>query len=948
MSLSVYPRIGAFALAIALCTSQVLAQTASSPSNGSISGIVADQVSGLGISAAHVVLFAGDRLANTTDTDSRGRFLFKDVNPGIYHLSATALNYGSQGSGDVAVISGQENVVSFVLVAQQGSTGSLKTIATTRTSARGALASTTAITRTLDPQVLQSEGYIRFGDQLRTLPGVNLGGLSSSVGDDLYINIRGLGESETQALLDGHPVGPIGVYAINGGGGNFPNAFNFADTPSFGIRNVQVTFGSGASGLYGTDAIGGTINMETLNPTQEQRFTLSQAAGDEEKTSTVFTGTGTLGKFGYAVAGGIQGTTGLFPYQTIAQTGRPNNNSTACQPNPPPPPINGPGSPPFSYADLTTCNLALNTYPVSGQTTVRSALGKLTYALSKNTTALVSWYGSGQWADSTGNGDNDNIPYDTRLAQVQAAQPGLDSRLQCALPSDPAGTTSGIVVATDSNPQACYSPTQVAQASYGPFGGGQGRARGTSMFDYHGRLQSVSGRSTYTLDYFFNHYKFTKTSEEAAGLNGDGTCCGGTVFTQFLNSQGVLISDDIVNDKSDIGFGYFVEHQVQNRLNFQGGNGGGSFSYVNPAYPSYASGFVKGSYDMTPTTSVYANAWVKRSSVDSLTSFDPRVSLVFRPHSGHDVFRATFGHSTGDPAAELVQAGINVTGNPSSLNPSCTPFNNIGTAGNPILTAERANDVELGYAHSFAHDSSIQLNLYSTNVQNQIIAQSIPVLSVPGGVTIDPTLLADFAGKVASAGCPGVTRLAPNSVLPFLSVTDSLNVANAQYRGIEISGRQRFSRRFYVDYTYDVQNAVQNGLSDFILQNNPFMINGAQIEGIPYAQGTLAFDYSTPQGWEAHADGYFVSRNNVSQRAPYSFWSGFVGHTTNGFNIRLGVFNIFNQATQNYGYFGHQALIPENKFFTDTNSIQQFVNTGSGEQFGLASRAFTLTFNQAF
>ena len=74
-------------------------------------------------------------------------------------------------------------------------------------------------------------------------PGVNSTGSSSSVSDDLSIDIRGLGASETQALLDGHPVGPQGVYPINGGG-SYPDAFNYADSPIFGLSRVQVTFGS--------------------------------------------------------------------------------------------------------------------------------------------------------------------------------------------------------------------------------------------------------------------------------------------------------------------------------------------------------------------------------------------------------------------------------------------------------------------------------------------------------------------------------------------------------------------------------------------------------------------------------------------------------------------------------------------------------------------------------
>ena len=943
--------IRACAAVLAACAALggTLPAVAQSTPAGTISGVIADRISGLPVADAQVTVYAASATVATAKSDARGTFRFSNVAPGVYSVVATASGYDGGRSRDVAVLASQETVVSFALNASLTNGSGLKVIASTTASAGSAIAATTTISRSLDPALLASENNLRFGDSLRTLPGVNLGGLSSSVGDDLYLNIRGLGESETQALLDGHPVGSLGVYSINSPSGTYPGGYNFANSPYYALSKVQVTFGSGASGLYGVDATGGTVNMETLSPTKDRQFSISQGVGDQGRDATAFKATGTLGRMGYAFAGSVQGTYGEFPLQQIPQTGRPNNsqnanNGGACLPNPPP--SNPTAGTPYNYTDLTSCNLALNTYPVSQNTTLRSGLAKLTYALSNNTTFTGTWFGSGQWADSTGNGDNDNIPYDTRLAQVQAAQPGLNPLIQCSLPGDKAGSPSGIVVATDGNPQTCYSSAQVAAASNGPFGGGDGRARGTGMFDYHARLESIHGKSTYTADYFFNHYNFFKTSENASGLNSDGTCCAGTVYSQFLNTQGILVSDDIVNEKSEYGFGYFVEHQLQTRLNYQF-TGQNQYSYANPQSPGYASVFAKGSAQLTPEFSVYVNAWVKRSNVTQSTSFDPRVSLVMRPQSGRDVYRLTYGRSTGDPAAELKFGGINVTGNPSSLNPSCTPYNVVAQGSNPGILPETADDLELGYAHRFARDSSVQLNLYQTDVSNQLFAAALPFTQYAGPIPIDPTLLAGFAAKISSAGCPGVSVTNANSVIPYLALSTTYNAASARYKGIELSGRQRFSNRFYVDYTYDIQSATQNGINDNILQNNPFIINGGQILGIPVNQGSIGFDYSTPQGWEARADGYFTGSNNVSQRPAYQLWSGFVGkQVTKNLSIKLGVYNIFNDAVQNYGYFGHQLFIPENHFFSDSNSIQQYINTGSGEEFGLTPRSFLMTFSE--
>ena len=332
---------------------------------------------------------------------------------------------------------------------------------------------------------------------------------------------------------------------------------------------------------------------------------------------------------------------------------------------------------------------------------------------------------------------------------------------------------------------------------------------------------------------------------------------------------------------------------------------------------------------------------MKHDTVIGDTNFDPRVSLVFRPQAS-DVLRVTFGHSTGDPAAELKASGppqINV--NPTSINPSCTPYNQIGSSGNPGIEAERANDYEVGYAHRFGGDSSVQVNLYYTGVQNQLFSASEP-LSQFGSVIISPTLLQEIADRIGSV-CSGVNPANPASVLPFLSIGTTFNAASAVSKGIELSGRERLTRHFYLDYSYDLQSVVQNGINANILQNNPFVINGAQVQGIPLNQATLGVDYAN-RGFEARMDGYIVGNNNPSSRPAYNTWNGFVSQQlARNVGLTLGVQNVFNQAWQRYGYFGHAPLTPENQYFNDTTPIGQYLSTGSNEEFGLPIRSFMFT-----
>jgi outer membrane receptor protein involved in Fe transport len=907
-------------------SSSVLAASAQS-TNGRVSGTVLDQTNGLPVTDANVGLFQGGASVRNTKTNSRGAFSIDSVAPGLYTLIVESPGYLTSQSREFVVTSGLETALNLAINrATESQTGNLKTIGTVTATSASAFASTTTITRTLNPDLLQKENNIRLADALVKLPGVDGQGLSSSPGDDTYINIRGLGASETQALLDGHPIGPVGVYGINGGG-SYPSSFNYADTPIFGLSRVQVTFGSGASGLYGVDAIGGTVDMQTISPTLTPKFNFVIGAGSQGRNQSLFTFTGSLGKFQYALAAGANGTYGMDYPGIVAQTGRPNNN----------PNLNNNGAC-TAGNDISQCNLNLNTYSVSQNTIIKGGVAKVRYNLSNNTNFTATIYSSGSQADSTGNGDNDNIPYDTRLAQIQANQTP-----NCSLPGDAAGAMSGYQVIVDANGNtACDTAQQWAAASSGPYGGGADRNRGTNTTDYHFRLQSTSGIHTITADGFYNYYKYYKSSEEAGGLDPTGTMYAGTAYSQFVNSMGWLASDDMqFGDKGEAGYGYFGEYQADSRLNYNV-TGQGLYNYSTPASAHYNSGFARGQYTFNPRFSAFAAFWVKNSSVDNQTSFDPRISFVLRP-ADSDIVRLTYGHSTGDPAAELKASGPpDLNGNPSSLNPSCTPYNVIGSGGNPNIKAEAGNDYEVGYAHKFAGDSSIQLNLYYTGVQNQLFSAAEPLTQF-GSVAIPQALLQQYASKIASAGCPGVDPNNPESVIPYLAISTTYNAATAVSKGIELVGRQRFTRQFYIDYSYNYQSVVQNGINDAILMGNPFIINGGQVQGIPPNQANLGIDYSN-RGFEARMDGYLVGTNNPKQRGSYNTWDGFISQTTpQGLTITLGVQNVFNQATQMYGYFGHQQFIPENHFYSDTNSIQQYVSTGSGEEYGTVTRSFLLS-----
>lgn len=208
----------------------ISAQTAAATATATatLAGRVVDRANALPVSGARIELHHGRDTPLSTVTDATGRYGFTVV-PGFYTVIVRATGYTVSATDNIVVTAGATTVDVALRVSATNPQSTLTTIGHTTTSAR-ALSAATTISRQISVADVTSTGQIRLGDQLGTLPGVNFS-TSSSVGDDASINLRGFGSDETAALLDGHPVGPLGV----GSGG-----FNFSLGPAFGDRKSVV------------------------------------------------------------------------------------------------------------------------------------------------------------------------------------------------------------------------------------------------------------------------------------------------------------------------------------------------------------------------------------------------------------------------------------------------------------------------------------------------------------------------------------------------------------------------------------------------------------------------------------------------------------------------------------------------------------------------------------
>jgi hypothetical protein len=71
------------------------------------------------------------------------------------------------------------------------------------------------------------------------------------------------------------------------------------------------------------------------------------------------------------------------------------------------------------------------------------------------------------------------------------------------------------------------------------------------------------GFKTITVDGYLNNYVYYKNSSQAGGIDASGNFLGTKTYANYYNTKGVLIDDEIVNDKNDLIFGHNLWHQLQ-------------------------------------------------------------------------------------------------------------------------------------------------------------------------------------------------------------------------------------------------------------------------------------------------------------------------------------------------------------------------------------------------
>ena len=229
----------------------VLTQSAFAQSGTTtITGHVKDP-QGAHLPGATVTLHGRERTFSlTTTTDSTGTYRFDRLAPGEYLVEAEAEGFASASANQVSVERGQQATLDIPLELS----GVRSTVVVTASDTPQSVDEVSKAVTVVDRQEIDERDESAIAESLRTVPGLRVQQLGGP-GSFTSIKTRGLRNEDTAVLIDGLRFRDAA--SPQGDASGFLEDLIVTD-----VSRVEVLRGSGSS-LYGTNAIGGVINLVT-------------------------------------------------------------------------------------------------------------------------------------------------------------------------------------------------------------------------------------------------------------------------------------------------------------------------------------------------------------------------------------------------------------------------------------------------------------------------------------------------------------------------------------------------------------------------------------------------------------------------------------------------------------------------------------------------------------
>jgi outer membrane receptor for ferrienterochelin and colicins len=209
-----------------------------------LSGTITDSQTRAVLPGAHISI-AGTKIGAATD--SEGRFTIKNLPSGDYEINIHLIGY-KKASKKITLKDSVENAIN---VALDETPWELDKVVVTATRTPHLLKDVPVTTEVITKEDMAATGALTVDQALDSHVGV-------TIDDDLSgkgATIRGVDPSRVLILIDGHRV----VGQVRG-------SIDLAQISLSDIDRIEIVKGSGST-LYGSDALGGVINIITKKPT---------------------------------------------------------------------------------------------------------------------------------------------------------------------------------------------------------------------------------------------------------------------------------------------------------------------------------------------------------------------------------------------------------------------------------------------------------------------------------------------------------------------------------------------------------------------------------------------------------------------------------------------------------------------------------------------------------
>jgi iron complex outermembrane receptor protein len=223
--------------------------------SATISGIVSDLQKPL--ANVKVILVSPANQTLITQTDEKGFYTFETIAAGKYRISVLRADDNILISKEIEIGANQSLTADLTLGIQAPSNIKYGEVTVVASGTAQPIAEVSKTVNIIEAQELRDRADFALAETLKTIPGFRVQQLGG-FGRTATVKTRGLRNQDTAVLIDG--IRFRDASAITGDASAFLSDFTLTS-----VSRIEVLRGSGSS-LYGTNAIGGTIDFQTPKP----------------------------------------------------------------------------------------------------------------------------------------------------------------------------------------------------------------------------------------------------------------------------------------------------------------------------------------------------------------------------------------------------------------------------------------------------------------------------------------------------------------------------------------------------------------------------------------------------------------------------------------------------------------------------------------------------------